>query len=261
MSYILDALRKAERERGISRASVLLDVPEPPRTYRRLILLAGAAICGTVALWFTLPALIRVIQPPPSPAPPASARLNSIPPTSEPGDSAALQTARPETPASPAGEAEVTRGHTLSPSAGAKPSSPSGSAPKSVSPGASVADQHTSDSSTVAASPTQSVPAAPAVAQPPGLATAQPAGITAATGVGAPPTVTPDTKPASLKEAISKMTLTLIRYSEVESERFVFINGRRYAKGDRVDDLYLIEDITLEGAVLSYNGERLLLKR
>jgi len=68
-------------------------------------------------------------------------------------------------------------------------------------------------------------------------------------------------KPAPLKEAVSKMTLTLIMYSENEAERFVFINGRRYAKGDRVDDVYLVESITLEGAVLGYEGEKVLLRR
>jgi hypothetical protein len=40
----------------------------------------------------------------------------------------------------------------------------------------------------------------------------------------------------------------------------VVISGRRYVKGQLVDGRYLLEDITPEGAVLSYRGERTLLR-
>jgi hypothetical protein len=68
-------------------------------------------------------------------------------------------------------------------------------------------------------------------------------------------------KPESLQEAASRMTVTLVMYAEAEADRFVFINGRKYVKGDYVDGLYLIEDITLDGVTLSYKGERAVLRK
>jgi hypothetical protein len=56
------------------------------------------------------------------------------------------------------------------------------------------------------------------------------------------------------------MSMTVLFYAENKAERLVFINGRRYAEGDLVEGQYLLESITLEGAVLSYEGERALLR-
>jgi hypothetical protein len=56
------------------------------------------------------------------------------------------------------------------------------------------------------------------------------------------------------------MVMTILLYDENEAGRKVYINGRGYVKGDLVDGLYLVENITPEGAVLRYGGERLILK-
>jgi hypothetical protein len=40
----------------------------------------------------------------------------------------------------------------------------------------------------------------------------------------------------------------------------VLINGRKYVEGDHIDGKYLIESITLEGAVLSYQGDQGVLR-
>jgi hypothetical protein len=68
-----------------------------------------------------------------------------------------------------------------------------------------------------------------------------------------PPAVT-------LREAVAKMTMTILMYSDVRSERMVFINDRKYVEGESVEGYYLIESITQEGAVLSYHGERAILR-
>jgi hypothetical protein len=65
--------------------------------------------------------------------------------------------------------------------------------------------------------------------------------------------------PASLREASAGMSMTILLYSEVKSERMAFINDRKYQEGDYIDGRYLLESITPEGALLSYQGERLLL--
>ena len=65
---------------------------------------------------------------------------------------------------------------------------------------------------------------------------------------------------ASLREAIDSMDMSILFYSENAEERLVFINGRKYVEGDTVEGYYLLESITPEGAVFSYRDERALLR-
>lgn len=62
--------------------------------------------------------------------------------------------------------------------------------------------------------------------------------------------------PASLKEAIPKITLSFLVYSERPAERKVTINGKVLREGDQVSDGLKLESITQEGAILSYKGFR-----
>jgi len=55
------------------------------------------------------------------------------------------------------------------------------------------------------------------------------------------------------------MNLSLLMYSDVREERMVYINGIRYKEGDYVEDVYLLESITEEGAILTHEGARALL--
>jgi len=55
------------------------------------------------------------------------------------------------------------------------------------------------------------------------------------------------------------MTLDVLVYSERAPERFVFISGQKYVEGQRVGGKFLLEAITEEGALLSHEGQRLLL--
>jgi hypothetical protein len=59
---------------------------------------------------------------------------------------------------------------------------------------------------------------------------------------------------------MAKMTLSILSFSEAKSERLVFINGKKYLEGEYVEGNYLLESITPEGAVLSYEGERGVLR-
>jgi len=47
----------------------------------------------------------------------------------------------------------------------------------------------------------------------------------------------------------------VVVYSDVPAQRLVFINGRRYAEGDRVDAETVVERITPEGAVVTRHGQ------
>ncbi len=45
------------------------------------------------------------------------------------------------------------------------------------------------------------------------------------------------------------------------AKRAVFINGRRYTQGAQIAEGPVVEEITREGAVLSYRGRRFVLPR
>jgi hypothetical protein len=67
-------------------------------------------------------------------------------------------------------------------------------------------------------------------------------------------------QPVSFTEAISKMTLSLLIYNDNKAERMVYINGKKYAEGDYIEGIYLLESITGDGAIISHQGERTLLQ-
>jgi hypothetical protein len=64
MSYILDALKKAERERGSTRVPTPMTVHDYRGMQRNrfAVLAGGLAVCG-VAAWFFLPVLRTVVWP------------------------------------------------------------------------------------------------------------------------------------------------------------------------------------------------------
>jgi CubicO group peptidase (beta-lactamase class C family) len=66
-------------------------------------------------------------------------------------------------------------------------------------------------------------------------------------------------RPELLQENISDMKMSLLYFDEQKKDRFVYIDGIKYIEGDYVLETYLLERITLAGAVLSYKGERAIL--
>jgi hypothetical protein len=77
-------------------------------------------------------------------------------------------------------------------------------------------------------------------------------------GTGSAPT-SRDTQAAP--QDIQKMKLQMLVYSDVPSERLVFINDHKYLEGGSIDGNLVVESITPEGAVLSYQGKRFLLRQ
>ena len=80
-----------------------------------------------------------------------------------------------------------------------------------------------------------------------------------------PPERGPATPPASQDspvppEVFAKLRLQVLVYSEVPSRRLVFINNQKYVEGQRIDADLVIERITSDGAVLSCQGKRLVLR-
>jgi type II secretion system (T2SS) protein B len=79
----------------------------------------------------------------------------------------------------------------------------------------------------------------------------------------APPAGAASTPPAATGEIASrlqKLTLQALVYGDTARQRMVFINGRKYVEGETVEGELVLEKITEEGAVLSYQGQRALLR-
>jgi pyruvate/2-oxoglutarate dehydrogenase complex dihydrolipoamide acyltransferase (E2) component len=82
-------------------------------------------------------------------------------------------------------------------------------------------------------------PAAPVVAP---AASAPPGAVAAPPAVEAP-----------------KLQVQVVVYSNVPAERLVFIDGRRYAEGEKIDAETVVERITPDGAIVARRGERFTL--
>jgi len=59
---------------------------------------------------------------------------------------------------------------------------------------------------------------------------------------------------------MGKLRINILVYSDNKAERMVYIDGRQYVEGQQVEGKYLLERVTPEGAILSAQGERVLLQ-
>ena len=58
-----------------------------------------------------------------------------------------------------------------------------------------------------------------------------------------------------------KLTLQFLVYSDVPTDRLVFINNQKYLEGQSIEGKVVVESITQDGAILSYQGKRFLLRQ
>lgn len=73
------------------------------------------------------------------------------------------------------------------------------------------------------------------------------------------PSAPPAPVPAATGDA--RLKLEVLVYSDVASERMVFINGRKYVQGDTVAERARVEEIQPDGVVLSEQGRRFTLRQ
>jgi hypothetical protein len=66
--------------------------------------------------------------------------------------------------------------------------------------------------------------------------------------------------PPGPSNALARLALDVLVYSEVPAERLVFINGRKYVEGQAVSEDAVVEQITPEGAILVQAGRRIVLR-
>ena len=223
MSYILDALRKSERQRQIGEVPRIHTVQDgyttEPAGRNPWILIAVIAILANISIggWFwwqhQQTASSGGVAPPPAPA-------------------QALPTTLPATPVA----ATTPDSYPGVPAAShAAPVSRPPAAPRQIAP----------DLDDVVVFESIKTPSAPA----------------AAAAQRFPDLVDISQLPASLQLAMLTLKLNVHVYDERPSERFVLIDMKRYAEGHALPQGPVIEAITPDGVVLAYQGQRFLLPR
>lgn len=255
MSFILDALRKSEheRQRQLGPSIAELPVARPAPRVPAWVWVALAALLtlnvATVAWFMTRdPA-----APAPATAPAVTATESAAPPApAAPGPSAATATAptpqpivaAPLTPAAPPAPLSAAAAPAAPPAAGL----PAG-VPRDVRP-------LTEEAYSEPPAPSLAAPEAPdpsLLPLPP-----EPMPRSAATAAGLP---TLDQLPPQATAGLPPLAVNLHIYAAQPAQRAVFINGTRYREGDSLPGGAELQQITPDGAVLSYRGQRFLLPR
>lgn len=70
-----------------------------------------------------------------------------------------------------------------------------------------------------------------------------------------------DQLPATMRDALPPLKLSMHVYTEAIGNRFVLIDGRRYGEGEKLSSGLLLSEIRRDGTVLEFNGTRFLLRR
>jgi general secretion pathway protein B len=222
MSFILDALRKSELERQRQRGPGMAEFPAA-RADRRLPV--ALVVIGALLAVNIVVVVFFMLREAPAPATTQAATAAPSSTTSAP------------------------------PSAAASPSQPA--------PGAQGALESEALPSQGFEEPPVEIYGAPATQPPdapdPTLLPEAPAAAPSVTYSEAPPA--DDAVSVEAATGLPELSVDLHIFAEDPAKRAVFINGRRYTKGDRIAEGPVVEDITRDGALLSYRGRRFLLPR
>jgi general secretion pathway protein B len=250
MSYIYEALKRAEDERQQGAVTVrpagrpLSFVKRPPWWVWGLL----GALIANVALLVAL-----TLSRSPSSAP--SAIVAAVPLANEP--------AKPTSMPAPAPRVEQRAALTTSsvtrvappPAAPTAPREPA--RPTPVAPAAEPGRAPVTDARVPVATPAPVIPPAPrertaTVVTPPSLA---PVAVAPAPAVVAPAPAAVAPRPIT-SDAAPKLILQVLVYSDIPSQRMVFMDGRRYVEGDPIDAETTLERLTPDGAVVNRRGQR-----
>jgi general secretion pathway protein B len=259
MSFILDALKKSEVERQRQAIPGLMDSrPLPPRAKFPLW---AAALIALLVVNLVIFAVVLTRH-----APPATASLTAAATAPATAPSTATAPATAPGAASPG-----------SPAAGAMAPAATSAAAPSPAPPASAAPDHFSP---MDAAPPVYAPEIPPPQEYPGTArrTARAGssseGTTHHAASAAPDPVLTDSNPSdtemlpSINEinvaeqpALANLHLDVHVYATQPSERFVYINMRKYREGATLAEGPVLERIRRDGVVLNYQGLRFVLPR
>jgi len=291
MSYILDALKKADRDRHSVGVPTLATVHRTPAPSRRRPLwpwIAGAVIVVNVGVWLWL------LRPAPSVPDGALVSVTEAPATSPapaaPEQAAPARPVVPVTTRDPLDKAVVAVAPSQAPPSATR-SAPSVPLPRREQNLGAVPRAATTPAASVTATPSAAPQKSARVEARTPPAGENPTQVTSA-GAAAPrstslskPETAPEKSPAPAvasapvkpleqdparppasqeppvpSEVFAKLHLQVLVYSEVPSGRLVFINNQKYVEGQRIDANFVIERITSDGVFVSYQGKRVFLQ-
>lgn len=235
MSLILDALKRAERERKAEPSSALLDLPPPhPASSGRrwvwrlaglgLLLIVIAGLAWTLLRDRPAPepeVIVEIPAPEPEPAPapvPAEPPEPEVLPGTEGLASLDELTSEPAAPAPP----PVARS--------AKPQQP---AAEPVQP------TELKEPGQEAMEPDREPAIPPALTQPAPLRKFR-------------------EMPPDYRADFPALRVDVHVYEQAQPRRFVMVNGRRYREGEQLAEGPVLREIVREGMVLEYRGQKLL---
>ena len=260
MSLILEALKKSEAERRLGRAPDLLTPAAMPVPERRPWLWLWGVVFGlAAALIVVLVLWARSALDAPTARPPAPASASA--PAAPPPDT--TMSAPPPAPA------PVSR----------TPANAIANAPLPQDPDFASTERESVPVPAHAIplppptppAPRQNTPSPPAQAQPV-VTRPLPASLPAAASVPVTvpepepaPTLEPlqhlATLPASLREGLPPLRLSMHVYDPDPAARFVLIDGKRYRQGDAIAPGILVDAIRPDGVAIAHGQQRFLLSR
>jgi hypothetical protein len=276
VSYILDALRKAERDHHVSRVPTLatahggVDRRRPSWIWPvATMMLAIGAVVALAFQWASVRSVHRdpvAAGIPPAPASPVVASRPDPGPSAPPVERAPARVEpSPADVVVPPSEhppaARAPAGHAIAPPASASRPPPAAK----VGPDRRLRAEKASASPAPASRSTAAVAVPPASSpsidrdparepRPSAEAVASPA------VTSAPPSDVGRAAPTAPAQALPRLTLDVLVYSDVPAERLVFINGRKYVEGQAVDGVAVVEQITPDGAILRHEGKQIVLR-
>jgi general secretion pathway protein B len=225
MSFILDALRKSEIERQRQSGPSIAEIPVAREDRRLPIALVAIGVLLAVNVGVLLFFLLR--------------------------DSGAPEPAPAVPEASPSAPPVAVLPLPVAPAPAADPAVPDPPPAETGEPSAFYPSQ-------VFAEPATAAPDAPDPTLLPG---APPAAFGGSVTYGDEPPRPLESLPTELSAGLPELTVDLHIFTDDTAKRAVFINGRRYTQGATLTEGPKVEEITRDGAVLSFRGRRFLLPR
>jgi hypothetical protein len=168
----------------------------------------------------------------------------------------AVESTRPATPEPARAIAEPPRPTIVEPSRVAEPTRPTVAEPSARA--AARAERLAAATRSVPPVPPSAAPPAPVASPPPPVPVPAPQRVAPPPVASAP--FTPVTPALPTSPGRTALKLEALIYSDVPSQRMVFINGRRYVEGDLVDGRLRVEEIHEDGVDLSEQGRRTTLR-
>lgn len=234
MSFILDALRKSELERQRQHGPTIAALPVARVDHRLPWALLAIGLLLALNVGVLLYFLLRDAA---APAPLTQAAVAATEMITVPAGTAPI-VSRPV----------VTAPTTTLPATSAP--APADSMPDGTAP---------TDAEAVAAVPMPEPASTPPPAPDPTLVPTPPSAVVHPPAEGLPPPIA--ALPPQVTAGLPELSIDLHVYTNDPAKRTVFINGRRYRQGGALPEGPIVEEITRDGAVLSYRGRRFLLPR